>query len=55
MTEELKPCTVCKAIPELVEDSMIPGMIAYYCVCNCNNIYDTRQEAIDAWNTRHEK
>ena len=61
MSEELKPCSFCGGevcILELEEINEESRRIKFRVACkNClcpKNLYDTKAEAINAWNTRAE-
>lgn len=55
--EELKPCPFCggKAYGYTVQTKEIFTEYIHCERCNaCSDVYETKQQAIEAWNTRHE-
>lgn len=57
--ENLKPCPWCGSMPEIIDDG--DGYYYYACLnLSCpfgpsGKVYATKEEATEAWNTRHRK
>ena len=55
--EELKPCPFCGGAAHLIVLTSLPPMyqVAHVCKVVAQGAKDTAEEAIEAWNTRHER